>query len=88
MAKYRNKPMVVEAIQFFDDAETISIIHEFTGINPLRVDYAQPDNPQLIIPTFEGSMRANIGDWIIKVGDWGCYPVSYTHLTLPTKRIV
>lgn len=74
MAKYRKKPVVVEAVQFDDDAETMSIIQDFTGINPLRVDYAQPDNPQLIIPTLEGLMRANIGDWIIKGVKGECYP--------------
>ena len=32
--------------------------------------------------------RAMIAGWIVALGPFMVYAVSYTHLTLPTKRIV
>ena len=35
------------------------------------------------------SFAASKGTWMMVDGEWYCYDtVSYTHLTLPTKRIV
>ena len=58
MAKYRKKPVVIEAVQFNNSAD----IHEFCGAKvrePVGEIYLE-------IETLEGVMRANIGDWIIK----------------------
>ena len=64
--KYRKKPIVIEAIQFKDDsAETIMAIQDFKQ-GDIKVSYDNPDHPQLEIFTLEGTMRAGIGDWIIK----------------------
>ena len=65
MRKYRKKPAIIEAIQFFDDAETLSKISDFMN-DEIRVDYKNPSKPVLKIKTLEGVMSANIGDYIIK----------------------
>lgn len=65
MAKYRKKPVVVEAVRFFDTAESLAELSEFMGTD-IRVNYADPDNPTLIIPTLEGDHIASVGDYIIK----------------------
>ena len=73
MTKYRKKPVIVEAIQFFDNPETIAAISELVG-KTIRVDYADPDNPVLRIQTLEGIMTANVGDRIIKGVKGEIYP--------------
>lgn len=67
MAKYRKKPVVIEAVQWtgknFDD------IYEFTeGKN------CHMYNKSLVIMTLEGQMTANIGDYIIKGVQGEFYP--------------
>lgn len=66
--KYRKKPVVIEAVQF--DGENHDVIADFCAPQPVRVSggYA------LIIPTLEGDMIANRGDWIIKGVKGEFYP--------------
>ena len=66
IALFRQNPVVIEAIQFADDADTISNIHGFMGSDTTVVDYAAPDAPVVKIETLEGTMSAQVGDWIIK----------------------
>lgn len=63
--KYQKKPIVIEAIQFEDTTETITKISDFMGDN-FSIDYANKDNPVLKINTLEGTMIANVGDYIIR----------------------
>jgi len=63
--KYRKKPVIIEAIQFQDDADTITKISDFMQ-KDLSVDYSDKNNPILKIQTLEGVMMANVGDYIIK----------------------
>ena len=63
--KYQKKPVVIEAIQFEDTTETITKISDFMRDN-FSIDYANKDNIVLKINTLEGTMTANIGDYIIK----------------------
>ena len=72
MAKYRKKPVVIEAIQFKDDAEVISQISDFID-EEIRVSYKHPV-PCLIIETLEGDMKAVPGDYIIKGVNKEFYP--------------
>ena len=58
--KFRKKPVVIEAIQW-DGNNKIEII-KFTE---KKVIFTFKEN-YLIIPTLEGQMKANKGDWIIK----------------------
>ena len=72
MAKFRKKPVEIEAVQW-------------RGSNPLLPEmfmkgsgaYLDKSNPQLgeiVIPTLEGIMRASVDDWIIKGVNGEFYP--------------
>ena len=61
MAKYRKKPVVIEAVQITDS--TFDAPHPYSE-HIAGVEY----NPVLrcaFIRTLEGTMRADLGDWII-----------------------
>lgn len=72
--KYRKKPVVIEAIQFEDNSDRIIEIHEFMGGDTIRVNYEDKDNPYLKIETLEGTMKASVGDYIIKGVNGEFYP--------------
>ena len=71
--KYRKRPVVIEAVQFTDTEESILELSEL-GLDPVRVDYADLDNPVLKIETLEGLMVATEGDYIIKGVQGEFYP--------------
>ena len=71
--KYKKKPVIIEAIQFVDDAERITEIYNFVGAG-LSVDYSKKEKPVLKIPTLEGVMTASEGDYIIKGVKGEFYP--------------
>lgn len=71
--KYKKKPVVVEAIQFFDNPETLADLSKF-GLDPVNIDYKNPSMPVLKIPTLEGIMMAVEGDFIIKGVQGEFYP--------------
>lgn len=65
MARYRKRPVVVEAVRYRADTCTeicawVGIPHE-GGFDPEICGISW-----LAIPTLEGDMRANPGDWIIR----------------------
>lgn len=81
MAKYRKKPVVIEAIQYTETPDNTKEIMDFIGPQPAcsvcggRGEYegdrgpqsCHPCNSRLIaIRTLEGTMYADWGDWIIK----------------------
>jgi hypothetical protein len=67
--KYRKKPIVIEAVQFKGNNE--SEIIEFTK----SIALTRPEClKSMRIPTLEGDMIANIGDWIIKGVNGEFYP--------------
>ena len=68
MAKFRKKPVVIEAIQFDGSEEGAQDIDKFVGQN------LEARDRQLIIPTLEGDHRASVGDWIIKGVKGEFYP--------------
>ena len=74
IAKYTKKPVTIEAIQFADDADTISNIHGFLGADETLISYENPDSPVLKIETLEGTMNAQVGDYIIKGVKGEFYP--------------
>jgi hypothetical protein len=57
MAKYRKKPVVIEAIRFTGNFDEIE---KFVGGD------AEFRDGKLVVATLEGAMRAELGDWIIK----------------------
>lgn len=73
MAKYRKKPVEIEAVKFEDTTESISAIAEMSHDNLIRVDYRQ--TPVVMrIPTLEGTMTAQVGDYIIRDIEDELYP--------------
>ena len=66
MAKYRKKPVVIEAIQLTNKS-IIEVINWITNYTRIKIDTDKNDNIiGIIIPTLEGEMKASIGDYIIK----------------------
>lgn len=72
--KYRKKPVVIKALQFFDTAERITELSEFIDNQEVVVNYEKPDSPVLKIETLEGIMTASEGDYIIKGVNGEFYP--------------
>lgn len=66
MAKYRKKPVVIEAVQY--TGQNFGEMDEFVGGD------AELRDGQLFIATLEGEMRASLGDWIIKGVKGEFYP--------------
>lgn len=71
--KYIKKPVEIEAVQFIDTPERICEIAEFVGTD-LRVNYEDKGNPYIPIETLEGTMKASVGDYIIKGVKGEIYP--------------
>ena len=74
MTKFRKKPVVIDAIQFFDQPEELINIQEFMDNIDIIIDYKDIDDPKLKIETLEGTMNASLGDWIIKGVNGEFYP--------------
>ena len=69
MGKYRKKPVVIEARQF-NGKNGIQLLSWIQGIE-LEEDYA---GNYIEIKTLEGTMRADLNDWIIKGVKGEFYP--------------
>lgn len=67
MAKYRKKPVVVEAFRFITD-KRVELAEWCSGTLVNELPYS------IIIPTLEGNMSAFVGDWIIKGVQGEFYP--------------
>ena len=59
MAKFRKKPIVIEAVQYHDWMRSQDELPEGVYIVPWQ------DGDQPIIHTLEGDMLVNEGDWVI-----------------------
>ena len=70
MAKYKKKPVVIEAIQWngnnYDELTEFGCMFEKTGNHVSTGD--------IIIPTLEGDHTARVGWWIIKGVQGEFYP--------------
>lgn len=73
--KYRKKPVVIEAHQFNDIEDYMEIIEwvEQSGNTP-SADEFEYRTPIMLIPTSEGTMAANPGDYIIRGVEGEFYP--------------
>ena len=70
--QYRKKPVVIEAVQWDGRTETANaFIGEAFGSD---WEYASPSDLAIIIPTLEGKMRGEVGDWIIRGVKGEFYP--------------
>ena len=80
MAKYRKKPVVIEAVQFngFKEENGQVNLSErpewLTSEFGKKVIFFDKQNT-LTIKTLEGNMIANLGDWIIKGINNEFYPI-------------
>ena len=72
--KYRKKPVVIEAVQFFNTTESIEKLSGFVDNQDVVVDYKNPEKPIMKIETLEGIMSASEGDYIIKGVNGEFYP--------------
>lgn len=70
MAKYRKKPVVIDAVQFngtnFDTIEAELGLHVSDEVLKHQAPFE--------IGTLEGSMRVDLGDWVIKGVKGEFYP--------------
>jgi len=74
MAKYRNKPVIVEAYRVWTD--NIDLVAEWCGGQVKGVKL--PINERCIdIQTLEGEIRVEIGDYIIKGVKGEFYPCKF-----------
>lgn len=71
MAMYRKKPVVIEAVQWNGNKASLEAIG---GLAYGGNRYVLHMEDKLEIPTLEGVMTANIGDWIIKGVSGEVYP--------------
>jgi len=74
MTKFREKPVVIDAVLFTDDPKDVSNVSIFMGGDAVVINYNDSDNPKLLVPTLEGNMYANVGDYIIKGVNGEFYP--------------
>jgi hypothetical protein len=76
MPKFRKKPVVIEAIEF--DGTTAGAVAVFKVFDvpggKFVPHYQNIERGFLTIPTLEGEMRADEGDWIIKGVKGEFYP--------------
>ena len=87
--RFIKKPVVIEAIQFIETSRTqrkhgVSIEHndmdvanfmcKCLHVRTVAEEGNQSGRTYIEIPTLEGDMEANVGDWIIKEIDGEYYP--------------
>ena len=64
--KFRKKPVEIEAFVFCNDSTGYSLLHWANEIQYSQGrDFVSWKNDCLLIPTLEGVMTANVGDYII-----------------------
>jgi hypothetical protein len=81
MAKYRKKPVIVEAVQFFKDGPIPDGVK--VNVDCLHGKY----HPDFYIDTLEGRMTVTEGDYIITGVQGEKYPVK-EHIFLETYEPV
>lgn len=73
MAKFRKKPVVIEAHQLIDDlGNHIAIVQWVKDSGGAA--FVTPLGSYIVISTLEGDMRADIGDWVIRGVKGEFYP--------------
>ena len=86
MAKYRKRPVVIDAVKFQYNQESLDKIELELGLDPIRVNFEQ-NKPQLIISTLEGEMRCDVGDYIIRGVKGEFYPCKADILELTYEKL-
>ena len=77
--KFRKKPVMIDAVEW--TGENLLQVIRFTGQHASAMSYKWEDYEDLVqrdglkISTLEGTMKASIGDWIIKGVEGEYYPI-------------
>jgi len=67
MAKFRKKPVVIEAIQLpIEEDADLTAFHKWSDQVGFYNNYYSERHGDMLITTLEGDMAAHPGDWIIK----------------------
>lgn len=77
MAKFRKKPVVIEAVQYGGDYTSIQTIRNIFGLTFEQFniwDNIDLSNIQMRIVILEGEARVRKGDWIIRDVTGEIYP--------------
>lgn len=74
MARYRKKPVEIEAIQYTGVGVGWFRVQQWLNSLDGGDLIAQHFDGHLTIPTLEGKMRADVGDWIIRGVQGEFYP--------------
>jgi len=78
MARFRKKPVVIEAVQW--DGSNLGEVIKFTGRHESALKWSWPEYEAVVraeglkIFTLEGPLMAAIGDWIIRGVKGEFYP--------------
>jgi hypothetical protein len=75
--KFRKKPVVIDALQFTGGPESATVIIDWVlqqGGTARYYDATGTNLDSIRIDTLEGTMRADVGDWIIKGTQGEFYP--------------
>jgi len=79
MTQFRKKPIIIEAIQW--NGKNLREVISFTGLHPSVKKWTWEEYENVVkadglkIFTLEGTMQADVGDWIIKGVKGEFYPV-------------
>lgn len=73
--RFRKRPVEIEAIQFAGDNPTPIIAWVLANGGTARYHDDDPAGDHIAIDTLEGTMRADVGDWIIRGVAGEFYPV-------------
>ena len=79
MAKFRKKPVVIDAVQILEDAvgELLSLIDGDPNVDVVRGHVLSDIDGKVIcvhIRTLEGEMRGDLNDWLIRGVKGEFYP--------------
>lgn len=72
--KYRKKPVVIEAVQWDGDPRTFAEILPWLADTKVNQNLPEVTEGRIVIPTLEGNMLCEPGDWIIKGIKGELYP--------------
>lgn len=62
MGRFRKKPVEIDAVLWDGDMTTVEPLLAWSSCEAVEQNLG---DPALLIPTLEGTMRAEVGDWII-----------------------
>ena len=71
MPKFRKKPVEIDAVLWDGNMTTVEPLLIGSSCESVEQDLG---DPALLIPTLEGTMRAEVGDWIIRGVKGEIYP--------------